>query len=112
MNQMNQVNFAGYNYDWVGPYRTIAKKFDDFGAIDKKMQELNATNSTLKKNIETLRQKITSIVQSVQNVKGVDQEAAKAEIAVLNSQISKMEEEINTNKNLYTTLWYSYHERV
>lgn len=105
---MNKVSF-GYN---PATYRTIEKKYADLGTIDKKIQEYTKKNEIIQQTIDKLKNKLTGMVQSFQNVKGQDSKAVKAEIKAINEEIAKLEDEMTMNKNLMSSLWYGYHERL
>ena len=106
---MNNVSFAGYD---PKTYRTIAKKYQDFGTIDAKINQLNKDIANLTNAIKAIESKITSKIQAMQNVNGMDTKALKAEIKALNAEKEQMEAAITEKKGLMSSLWYGYHERL
>ena len=106
---MNKVSFGSYN---PNTYRTMQKRAADLGKIDEKIQEYSKKNAAIQQTIESLKEQLTSKIQSFQNVKGMDAKSMQADINAINKKINELEAEMQTNKNLITGLWYGYHERL
>jgi septal ring factor EnvC (AmiA/AmiB activator) len=105
----NSVAFkAGYG----DPYRTIAKKMGDYGAIEEKSRQYALRNEVIHTAITELKTQVTSLAATIKNVANTDEKAIKTKIEDLNKQIQKKEEEFQYNRDMITNLYYSYHERL
>src|SRR5574344_341365 len=104
----NNIAFkAGYG----DPYRTIAKKMNDYVAIEDESKQYATKNEMILTAINEMKAQVISLGTLIKNVSGVDVKAMKAKIAELNQKIQKKEEEFQYNRDMITNLYYSYYER-
>ncbi len=106
---MNKITFRA---DYVGPYRTIRKKFADYESIEKMIDELTKLNKVLQEKVNTLTAELTTKIQSFQSVQGLDKDEALKKITEIQNEIKKLNNEIEDNKDKVSQLWYGYHERL
>lgn len=106
---MDKISFkAGYGND----YNNTDEKYKRYDDIDKIIKEYNEKNKELQAQLEPLKEQRRSLMTSIRNVPGMDNEETRAKIEELEAQIYPLENEIQNNKDYTNHLWYDHHERT
>ena len=105
---MQQVTFtAGYG----DPNRTIQQKYSDYDKIDDLMTKLRTENAELEAQINGLEVQKSSLVVTLNNLSGVEEESIREKIRGINEQISSLRDKIEENRDTGRKAWYGFHER-
>lgn len=105
---MKLITFtAGYG----DPNRTIQQKYGDYGKIDDLMTRLRIENAELEEKINGLEAQKASLIMTLNNVPGLDEEAIRGKIQDLNEKISSLRDKIEENRETGRKAWYGFHER-
>ena len=109
-NTINNKIYFGAGYG--DPYRTRAKKKEDFAKIDRELEKFNAINKQLEAQISSLKQDLIYEVLAYQNANDLDKTLIKAKMENIRAEIAEIESLIEKNKSNAVELWYGYHERL
>lgn len=105
---MLQVSFRGYG----DPYRTIAKKYADYGAIENTRNTIGKAIEELQSNISELQQRKQSLIHLINNNINANIDDVKIMIENIENNVILKQNEIEQKRAALTKLWYGYHERL
>lgn len=106
---MLKVSFKGGYGD---PYRTIAKKYTDYGAIESTRNTISKAVEELQSQIGDLEQRKQSLIHLINNNINANVDDIKKVIENIENNVILKQNEIQEKRSALINLYYGYHERL